>query len=281
MKPLSTIKEFAVITLGTLIAASAVFFFLIPSCVSIGSISALAMLICNFIPLKISLVTFILNAFLLTTGFLLLGREFGVKTVYTSLMLPVMLAVYEYIFPAFTSMTEDPFLDTLCYIFVISIGQTILFNRNASSGGLDIIAKILNKYLRMDLGKAMSLAGMCVALSSAFVYDKKIVVLSILGTYLSGIVLDYFIFGYNIKKRVCIISRYENDIKDFIINHIHSGATIYESIGAYTNEPQREIITIVDKSEYSALMRFVIKKDPQAFITVYNVNEVLYQPKVR
>lgn len=281
MKPLSAIKEFAVITLGTLIAASAVFFFLIPSCVSIGSISALAMLICNFIPLKISLVTFILNAFLLTTGFLLLGREFGVKTVYTSLMLPVMLAVYEYIFPAFTSMTEDPFLDTLCYIFVISIGQTILFNRNASSGGLDIIAKILNKYLRMDLGKAMSLAGMCVALSSAFVYDKKIVVLSILGTYLSGIVLDYFIFGYNIKKRVCIISRYENDIKDFIINHIHSGATIYESIGAYTNEPQREIITIVDKSEYSALMRFVIKKDPQAFITVYNVNEVLYQPKIR
>lgn len=281
MKPLNNIKEFFVITLGTIITASAVFLFLIPSHVSIGSVSALAMLICHFLPVKVSLVTFILNALLLIIGFLLLGKEFGLKTVYTSLLFPVVLGVYELIFPAFSSLTEDPFLDTLCYMFVVSVGQAILFNRNASSGGLDIVAKILNKYLRIDLGKAMALTGMCVALSSAFAYDSKIVLLSLLGTYLSGIVLDYFIFGFNMKKRVCILSKHEDEIKDFIINHIHSGATIYESVGAYTNEPQREIITIVDKSEYSALMRFIIKKDPSAFVTVYNVNEVLYQPKKR
>ena len=167
----------------------------------------------------------------------------------------------------------------LCYIFVVSIGLAMLFNRNASSGGLDIVAKFLNKYLHMELGKAMSLAGMCVALSSALVYDKKIVVLSVLGTYLNGIALDHFIFGFNIRKRVCIISEHEEEIREFILHHLHSGATIYEAIGAYDKKPRREIITIVDKSEYSMLMTFVLKTDKDAFVTVYTVNEIIYRPK--
>lgn len=190
-----------------------------------------------------------------------------------------MLAVFELMFPDNQSVTNDAFLDMLCYIFVVSIGLAMLFNRNASSGGLDIVAKFLNKYLHMELGKAMSLAGMCVALSSALVYDKKIVVLSVLGTYLNGIALDHFIFGFNIRKRVCIISEHEEEIREFILHHLHSGATIYEAIGAYDKKPRREIITIVDKSEYSMLMTFVLKTDKDAFVTVYTVNEIIYRPK--
>ena len=161
----------------------------------------------------------------------------------------------------------------------MSIGLAILFNMNASSGGLDIIAKILNKYFRMDLGKAMSAAGMCAALSSVLVYDKKIVALSILGTYLNGIVLDHFIFGLNAKKRVCILSEKEEEIKSFILHNLRSGATIYQAIGAYDNRPRQEIITIVNKSEYGMLMNFIAKTDPAAFVTVYAVNEVIYRPK--
>lgn len=279
MNKWGAVKEFAVITFATIIVSSAVFFFLIPSHVSVGSISGLAIVLGNFVPLKISAITFILNIFLLILGFLFIGREFGAKTVYTSFLVPVVLAVLEIMFPDNRSITNDAFLDMLCYIFVVSIGLAMLFNRNASSGGLDIVAKFLNKYMHMDLGKAMSLSGMCVALSSALVYDKKIVVLSILGTYLNGIVLDHFIFGFNIKKRVCIISEHEEEIREFILHHLHSGATIYEAIGAYDGRPRREIITIVDKNEYAMLMTYILKTDKNAFVTVYAVNEVIYRPK--
>ena len=168
----------------------------------------------------------------------------------------------------------------LCYILVVSVGLSILFNRNASSGGLDIVAKIMNKYLHMELGKAMSLSGMCVALSAALVYDKKTVVLSILGTYFNGIVLDHFIFDHNIKRRVCIITKKEEAACGrFIIEDLHSGATMYEAIGAYNFEKHNEIITIVDKNEYQKLMNFINREDPKAFVTIYNVSSMHYQPK--
>ncbi len=278
-KYLDTIKEYAFITLGTAIIAVAVFFFMIPSHLSIGSISGLAIVLGNFIPLPISVITMLFNSLLLIVGFLFIGKEFGVKTVYTSILLPCLLAMLEQIFPNITSIMEDPFLDMICYVFVVSIGLAILFNRNASSGGLDIVAKFMNKFLRMELGTAMSLSGIVVALSSALVYGKKIVILSILGTYLNGIVLDRFIFGFNIKKRVCIVSEHDEEIRQFIINTLHSGATIYDAKGAYNMEPRREIITIVDKNEYMKLMSFIEKTDSNAFVAIYDVNKIIYRPK--
>lgn len=281
MKKSDFMKEFIVITFATLIVSAAVFFFLIPSQVSVGSISGLAMILGNIIPLHISIITFILNGLLLIIGFLLIGKEFGAKTVYTSLLLPLFLRIFEIWFPDFSSINGDPFLDMVCYIFVVSIGLAILFRENASSGGLDIVAKLLNKYFRMDMGKAMALPGMCVALSSILFYDKKLVVLSLLGTYLNGLVLDHFIFGLNLKKRVCIISEKEAEIRSFILNRLHSGATIYEGRGAYDGQPKTEIITIVDKNEYALLMSYLLKTDPSVFVTVYTVSEVIYRPKPR
>ena len=281
MNPKKILSEWFIITFGTVIAASAVFFFLIPSHLAVGSISGLAIILANFIPLKISAITMGLNVALLVVGLLLIGRDFGIKTIYTSVLMPVVLAVLEILFPDMQSIMGDVFLDMLLYIFTVSIGLAILFNRNASSGGLDIIAKLLNKYLRMDLGKAMSLAGICTALTAALVYDAKTVLLSILGTYLNGIVLDHFIFGFNIKRRVCILSNKEADIEAFILHTLHSGATIYEPVGAYDHQIRREIITIVDKNEYIQLMNYISKTDPSAFVTVYNVNEVCYRPKIR
>lgn len=222
----------------------------------------------------------ILNIVLLIIAFFTCGKEFGVKTVYTSIMLPVFLGLFEILFPNFESFTNSQELDVICYILVVSVGLSILFDRNASSGGLDIVAKIMNKYLHMELGKAMSLSGMCVALSAALVYDKKTVVLSILGTYFNGIVLDHFIFDHNIKRRVCIITPKEKELREFIIHELHSGATIYEAYGAYDMQKHNEIITIVDKNEYQKLMNFINKLDPKAFITVYNVSDMRYQPKI-
>ena len=275
----SIIKETSILTVGVAIIAAAVYFFLVPSHASVSSISGLGIVLSNFIPLPLSAITMILNVVLLIIGFFTCGREFGVKTVYTSVMLPLFLGVFEGIFPDFGSMTNSQELDVLCYILVVSVGLSILLNRNASSGGLDIVAKIMNKYLHMDLGKAMSLSGMCVALSAALVYDKKTVVLSLLGTYFNGLVLDHFIFDHNIKRRVCIITKKEEELRQFIIHDLHSGATIYESIGAYNMEKRNEIITIVDKGEYQKLMNYMNREDPKAFITVYTVSDMRYQPK--
>lgn len=273
------IWDFLMITFATVIVAAAVFFFLVPSRVSVGSISGLAIVLTNFIPLSVSALTMLMNILLLLVGFFLIGRDFGIKTVYTSLLLPVVMGIFELMFPNNQSLTGDQAIDAIGYCVCVSIGLSILFNRNASSGGLDIIAKLMNRYLRMDLGKAMGVAGMAVALSSALVYDKKTVVLSVLGTYLSGIVLDHFIFGSNIKKRVCIISKKQDEILGFILHDLHSGATKYQAYGAYDNTPHTEIITIVDKNEYLKLMNFITATAPDAFVTVYTVHEMMYKPK--
>lgn len=272
-------KETGILTVAVVIIAAAVYFFLVPSHASVSSISGLGIVLSNFVPLPLSAITMILNVVLLLIGFVTCGKEFGIKTVYTSIMLPLFLGLFEVVFPKAGSMTDSQELDVLCYILVVSVGLSILFNRNASSGGLDIVAKIMNKYLHIELGRAMSLSGMCVALSAALVYDKKTVVLSVLGTYFNGIILDHFIFDQNRKRRVCIITGKEEELRQFIIQDLHSGATVYEAIGAYNLEKHNEIITIVDKSEYQKLMKFINEIDPKAFITVYNVSGMRYQPK--
>ena len=275
----AAVRELAILTGAVAIIAAAVYFFLVPSHASVSSISGLGIVLANFVPLPLSAITMILNVVLLVIGFQTCGREFGAKTVYTSILLPAFIGLFERLFPNLGSLTDSQELDVLCYILVVSVGLSILFNRNASSGGLDIVAKIMNKYLHMDLGKAMSLSGMCVALSAALVYDKKTVVLSVLGTYFNGLVLDHFIFDNNIKRRVCIITGKEEELRRFIIEDLHSGATVYESYGAYNMQKRREIITIVDKAEYQKLMSYMNREDPQAFITVYTVSDMRYRPK--
>ena len=273
------IRDMAVITFATFIVAVAVFFFMMPNNLAIASIAGLAVVLQKFIPLSVATISLIFNVGLLIIGFIFVGREFGGKTVYTSVILPIFVGIFEKLFPKYNGLTGDPFLDMICYIFIVSIGLSLLFNHNASSGGLDIIVKILNKYLHIDKGKAMSIAGMLVSLSAVFAYDTKTVVLSVLGTYLNGIILDYFLFGTNIKKKVCILSRKNEEIKKYILKNMHSGATLYKVIGAYNNEEHEEVVAIVNKREYGVLMQYIRRTDPDAFVTVSTINEVMYKPK--
>lgn len=273
------IRDMAVITFATFIVAVAVFFFMMPNNLAIASIAGLAVVLQKFIPLSVATISLIFNVGLLIIGFIFVGREFGGKTVYTSVILPIFVGIFEKLFPKYNGLTGDPFLDMICYIFIVSIGLSLLFNHNASSGGLDIIVKILNKYLHIDKGKAMSIAGMLVSLSAIFAYDTKTVVLSVLGTYLNGIILDYFLFGTNIKKKVCILSRKNEEIKKYILKNMHSGATLYKVIGAYNNEEHEEVVAIVNKREYGVLMQYIRRTDPDAFVTVSTINEVMYKPK--
>lgn len=281
MKLRTVIWEWIVITFATFVIAVSVFFFMMPSHLSISSVSGLAILLENFIPLPMAAITFIINVALLIVGFLFLGKGFGIKTVYSSVLMPIFLRILEHLFPQGGALTNDSLLDMLCYCFLVSIGLAILFNRNASSGGIDIVANLMHRFLHMELGQAMSFAGMCVAVSSIFVYDIKTVLLSVLGTYLNGIILDHFIFGATLKKRVCIVSDRMDQIRSFILHELHSGATLYQAQGAYSDRFHTEIITIVDKNEYQKLMNFLRDNAPDAFVTVYTVNSIIYRPKDR
>ena len=269
------IKEYSIVTIGTLIVATGVFFFMLPSNVVAGSLTGLVMVLANFIPIKISVLTFIFNLGLLLIGFIFVGKEFGGKTVYSSIVMPVFLGIYEFAFPNFKSLTNDVLLDTLCYMLVVSVGVALLFHVNASSGGLDIVAKIMNKYTHIELGKAMAIAGMVTAFSSILVYDTKILVMSVLATYANGVILDKFIDGYNRRKRVCILSANYEQIQYFITNELKRGVTLYQAIGGYKKEEKTEIVTILTRSEYGALLNYLHSIDKSAFVTVSTVNEVI------
>ena len=274
------IIDFIMITLGTFIIAISVFFFMMPSNLSVGSVSGLSIVISNFIPFNVSTISMVINILLLIFGFITIGKEFGIKTVYTSILLPIFIAMFEHLFPNNISLTADQTLDAICYCVIVSIGTAMLFNRNASSGGLDIIGKFLNKYFHLEVGKGIALSGMLVAISSILVYDMKTMIISILATYFSGIVLDNFLFGSTIKKRVCIISQKYQQILDFILNDLHSGATTYHAYGTYSDKMNIEINVIVDKNEYIKLINYITSVDPDAFVTIYAVNEMMYRPKV-
>lgn len=273
------IIDFFIITFATGIVAAAVFFFLVPSHLSVGSISGLSIILNNFIPIPISMITLIIDVLLLIVSFFLIGKDFGIKTVYTSILLPLFQRLFEVLLPAYTGIMGDPFLDMVMFCVVVSVGLAMLFVRNASSGGIDIIGKIMNKFFRIEFGRAVSIAGMVVAALSLFFYDVKTALLSALGTYFMGLVVDHFIFGFEKKRRVCIISQKLDQIRDFIINEMHSGATLYEATGAYNMEKHQEIVVIVDKQEYQRLRSYIEAVDPGAFITVYEVSTMSYTPK--
>ena len=187
------VKEGVLITCAMLIVSAAVYFFLVPSKIVVGSISGLAMVLAELLHMQMSTITFILNVVLLMAGFLFIGKEFGAKTIYTSLLLPVFLWIFERLFPVTESLTGNSVYDLVSYILIIALGQAILFNVNASSGGLDVIAKIISKYTRADIGKAVTIAGMVTAVTSILVYDIGTLVVSVLGTYANGLAVDYFI----------------------------------------------------------------------------------------
>lgn len=276
------VKEYAIITAGIFLTAAAVYFFMMPANIVLGSITGLAMVLVNFIPVQVSVMTFILNVFCLVIGFLLVGKEFGAKTVYTSILLPVFLYVLELLFPNNSSLTNELLLDTLCCIILISIGQTLMFNANASSGGLDIVAKILNKYFHLELGKGIALAGILTVATTILVYDAKTLIVGILGTYFNGLVLDEYISGFARRKRVCFLSEKYQEIAEYIMHDIKRGVTLYEAKGGYDQSKKVEVQTILTQNEYGQLIDYIHKTDPKAFVTVSTVSEVVgYWNKAR
>ncbi len=266
--------EAFIMTFGMLIAAIAVHFFLVPSKLIIGSISGLSIVLFTLTGIPVSVVSLIINSVLLVLAYVLIGKEFGLKTVYTALILSPWLFLLETFFPVTTSVMQDPWFDLLCFVIILSASQVVLFRINASTGGLDILAKIVNKYLNIDIGNSVSIAGAAICCTAFFINDFRLVVIGLIGTWINGLILNHFTAGLNQKKRVCIVAKEHKAIQDFIINDIKRGVTLYDVRGGYTNETNVEIETLLARDEFATLMKFLEQNDIKAFITSGNVNEV-------
>ena len=269
------LKYFLTIFGGTFIIAFGVYFFMNPYHIMCGSVTGLAIVLINFIPVPLSVMTFILNVICIILAFVFIDRKFGVKIIFISLLLPAIIFVFETFFPNPQSLTGNLALDAIAMITVICFGQAILFNANAASGGLDIIAKMMNKYLHMELGKAIVIAGAVTVASSYFAYDIQTVVIGFMTTYFSGILLDYFIDGFTGKIRVCIISKHNDEIKRYVIEELQRGITVYTAVGGYSGEPRNELCAVLTKKEYGQLMDYVEGVDPNPFVTISNIKRVV------
>lgn len=278
--------ELVIMTLGMMVAAAAVYYFLVPSKLIIGTISGLSIVIAGVleslgIQVKISVVVMIINAILLVLAWLLIGKEFGAKTVYTAMILGPMMDIWgmilpyeQLIEPGKTSVMGDIWFDLMCFVLLLSFSQALLFRINASTGGLDILAKIVNKYLHFDIGASVSVAGAIICCTAFAINPFKMVVIGLIGTWINGIVVDYFTASLNMKKRVCIISKDYKRLQDYIINDLVRGVTLYEVTGGYSNTKTMEIETLLTKDEFAKLMELINTEQINAFITAGNVSEV-------
>ena len=279
-------KELIIMTLGMAIAAAAVYYFMMPSKLVLGSISGLSIVITNVlnmvgIPVKMSWIVMTINAILLVLAWLLIGKEFGAKTVYTAMILGPLLEFWEKVCPyerlveaGQTSVMGDPLVDLICFVLIVSISQTILFSINASTGGLDILAKIVNKYLHFDIGVSVTVAGALICCSAFAINPFRMVVLGLIGTWMNGLALDYFMASVNKRKRICIVSDRNEEIRSYIVNTLERGCTLYDVHGGFSGAPHVEIQALLTQDEFSRVMNFVKKNDIQAFITAGNVSEI-------
>ena len=269
------VKEYAILFFATLIISISVYFFMMPNKVIVGSLSGLAIVLSHIMVIDVSIITLVLNVILLIIGFIFIGKEFGGKTVCTSVLMPVFLYVWERLFPNNKSLTGDVLIDVICYVLLVSFGLALLFNANASSGGLDIVAKLMNKYMRIEMGRAMSWAGMVTACASIIIYDKKALVISIVATYINGIVVDNFIGGFHRRKRVCILTDNYQEVQGYIMNTLKRGVTLYIAKGGYQDTEQVELVTILARHEYALLLEYLREAKAKTFVTVSTVNEVI------
>ena len=279
-------KELVVMTLGMAIAAAAVYYFMMPGKLVLGSISGLSIVIANVltmvgIPVKVSAIVTVINAVLLILAWLLIGKEFGAKTVYTAMILGPLLEFWEWVCPyekliepGLTSVMGDPLLDLIVFVLIVSISQTILFSINASTGGLDILAKIVNKYLHFDIGVSVTVAGAIICCTAFAINPFRMVVIGLIGTWMNGLALDYFMASVNKRKRICIVSDRSEEIRSYIVETLERGCTLYDVRGGHSGDPHVEIQSLLTQDEFASVMNYIKKNDIHAFITAGNVSEI-------
>ena len=286
-------KEFIIMTAAMFIGAAAVYYFLVPSKLIIGSVSGLSIVLSAIlenigVKISVSTMVIIVNAILLVLAYFLIGAEFGIKTVYTALILGPLMDFWDKVLPYTKLLTEgqtsvmgDIWFDLMCFVLMVSICQTLLFSINASSGGLDILGKIFNKYLHFDIGASVAVGGILICCTAFAINPFRMVVIGIIGTWMDGLCIDYFTASLNKKKRICIISDEAEKIRSYIINDLYRGCSLYEVTGGYSGKKRTEVQTLLTQQEFASLMAFIRNNNIKIFLTAGNVSEIYgaWRPK--
>ena len=268
-------KEYMIITLGIILVAISVEYFFAPNNIAAGGVTGAAIVMNAIMPnLSVGIITLVLNVLLFAVAFAFIGGNFGVKTIYASLGLSIILWIIEY-FSNPIAITNDLIMATIFGTLISAVGMALVFNENASTGGTDILAKILNKFFHLDIGKSLLAVDFIITFVSALVFGIDLALYSILSVILLGVTVDRFIEGFNICKSVFIVSTKNDEISKFIIYTLDRGCTFLTGLGAYTGESNNILYAVISRGQFIKLKKFIKEIDPKAFITVGEVHEVL------
>lgn len=271
-----SIKEYVIITIGLALVAGGTYYFLMPGNLAAGGVTGIAMIINHYAPyMSVGQLMIILNIILFIIAFIFIGSGFGAKTIYSSLGLSGMIWFLERYFPISKPFTNDLLLSLLFGILIGGVGMGIVFNQNASTGGTDIIAKIINKFIHVDIGKALLMSDFTITLFAGVAFGAEKGMYALLGVIINGFIIDEVISGINICTQVTIISAEGEQIKKYIMEYLERGVTVYEAKGAYTGDRREVLVTIISRREFIRLRNYIKDIDNKAFISISNVHEVL------
>jgi len=269
------IKEFILITVGIILVAAGMHYFLIPNNLAAGGVSGLGIILNYYLGISVGLLMIIMNIVLLIIAFIVIGKDFGGKTIYASVGLSGAVWILEKISPMDKPITGDLMLELIFGILISGAGMALVFYQNASTGGTDIIAKILNKFFHLNIGRALLISDFLITILAGVTFGPKIGMYAVLGVMINSYVIDSAIEGFNICKEVIIISTKVDEIRKFIMDELGRGATVYSAKGAFTNETKEVITTVVDSRQFIRLKVFIQNVDKEAFVTIKNVHEAL------
>ena len=275
MKSKNIFKEYFQITISTLLIVIGVYFFKFPNNFTFGGITGLSVVLGRVTIFSPSTVNLILNVFLLILGFVFLGKPFGIKTVYASMLLSGCLSVLERVYPLHHPLTDEPMLELVFAIALPALGSALLFNINASSGGTDIVAMILKKYSNIDIGRALILSDLLITLSACFVFDIKTALFSLLGLLTKSLVIDNVIESINLAKYFNVICSNPEIICNFIVNELHRSATVCDAQGAYSHTHKYIVYTALRRPQAVQLRQFIKRVEPDAFILITNTSVII------
>ncbi|MDD2980588.1 MAG: YitT family protein [Hespellia sp.] len=272
---MKTIKNYCLITFSIFIMAVGVYFFKFPNNFCFGGITGFAVVIAKIMPISASMFTFCVNMILLLVGWIFLGKSFAIKTGYASILLSLLLLVFEKVYPMHIPLSNEPTLELIFAITLPAIGSALLFNIGASSGGTDVLAMLLQKYTRVHIGMALLVTDMIAILIACFVFDIKTALYSFVGLTLKSFLIDGIIENINMCKAFTIICDNPDSICDYIVHDLNRSATVSEASGAYTNQEKFMVVTVLTRAQAVQLRQYIHQNEPGAFILIYNTSEIV------
>jgi uncharacterized membrane-anchored protein YitT (DUF2179 family) len=268
-------NSFILVNVGILMVAVAIVLFKIPNDFATGGVTGISIIINRIAPiLSIGMLMLVINIILLIIGLLFAGFEFELKTVYSTIMLSFIVWLFEKIHPIKKPLTNDTLLELFLAILLLAAGSAVLFYQNASGGGTDIIAKIINQKTHWHIGKTVLIVDLSISIFAIFIFGYKIGMYSILGVIIKGFLIDAVIKGLHSFKHIIIISNKPDEIKRFIIDTLHRGVTIYKAVGGNTNSEKQVLNTVMSNREAINLQQYITKIDDNAFIIVNNAADI-------